>query len=56
MAPMPEELEHDDLDGCEIDFTPHAVDDEAADLLALFPDGVANPAKAEEWRGVFGDV
>lgn len=47
----------DMLDGCELDFTEDAVDDETAALLPLFPQGVDTPnleAKADEWRGVFG--
>jgi len=31
--------DRDDLDGCDLDFTEDAVDEETADLLALFPDG-----------------
>lgn len=42
----------DDLDGCEIgDVAPD--DDETADLRALFPDGVADEAKATEWNELF---
>lgn len=33
----------DFLDGCDIDFEAHAVDDETASLLPLFPDGADTP-------------
>lgn len=56
MAPPDAAVDDDDLDGCELDFKLDAVDEETADLLPLFPDGVADPAKAEEWKQVFGDV
>lgn len=35
----------DHLDGCEIDFTEHAITDEDADLAALFP-----PDQSDEQR------
>lgn len=40
----------DDLDGCVIDFAADPDDDETASLRPLFPDGVADPAKAAAWR------
>lgn len=40
----------DFLDGCDLDFTIDPDDDETAALRPLFPDGVADEAKAEEWR------
>lgn len=48
---MPE-LDDDALDGCELDFTLDPSSDEEIELLALFPDGVADDAKAAEWRAV----
>ena len=46
-------MPHDDeLDGCEADFAALAVPDEVADLLPLFPDGVASEAAAEAWRQI----
>ena len=49
------EVDDDALDGCELDFTQDAVDDETAELLPLFPKGLDTPdleAKASEWREV----
>lgn len=46
--------EDDEIDGCELDFAEDAVDDETVDLLPLFPDGVADDRRAEEWRELFG--
>lgn len=45
-----EDMLDDFLDGCDLDFTEDTVDDEEAELLALFPDGQADEAKAEAWR------
>lgn len=42
------------LDGCDLDFVPHANTNEEEQLLPLFPDGVADEAKAAEWRELFG--
>lgn len=49
----PSELvdENDELDASGLDFVEAAVDDETAELLALFPDG--DPAKADEWKELF---
>ena len=33
----------DELDGCAIDFEEHAVDEETASLLPLFPQGLDTP-------------
>lgn len=55
MTPEPD----DELDGCELDFAEHAVDDETVGLLPLFPQGENTPdleARAEEWRQVLGDA
>lgn len=41
-----------ETDGCELDFTVEADDDETAALRPLFPDG--DPAKAAEWHALFG--
>jgi hypothetical protein len=49
--PQPD-VDDDELDGCELDFTEDPNDDETAELLALFPDGVADPAKAAEWEAL----
>lgn len=52
-------MDHDDLDGCELDFAEDAVDDDTAALLPLFPQGADTPdleAKAAEWRQVLGDA
>lgn len=46
---MPELDDDDTLDGCDIDFAEFAVDDEVAEYLPLFPDAVADEAKASEW-------
>ncbi len=48
---MPERPDDDTLDGCSLDFTEDADDDETAALRPLFPDG--NPAKAAEWAELF---
>lgn len=42
--------EHDEIDGCELDFAAAAVDEDHAELLALFPDGKKDEAKAAEWQ------
>lgn len=45
---------HDDddmLDGCDLDFTEDADDEETSELRALFPDG--DPSTADEWKGLF---
>ena len=42
----------DFLDGCELDFGQDPDDDETASLRPLFPDGVADKAKAAEWRAL----
>ncbi len=47
---MPAPEDDDEIDGCEIDFTEHAVDDEVAELLALFPDSVADEDLARQYR------
>lgn len=39
----PDHEDDDQLDGCDIDFTEHAVDEETAALLPLFPDGPNTP-------------
>lgn len=47
----------DQLDGCEVDFAAHAVDDDTAAMLPLFPYGADTPdldARAAEWREVLG--
>lgn len=50
MAPEAHDHEDDDLlDGCELDFAAAAVDDETGELLALFPDGVADPERERAW-------
>lgn len=51
----PQHHDHDDdeLDGCDIDFEQHAVDDETASLLPLFPEGLDTPdldQLAEDYR------
>jgi len=38
-------------DGCELDFTEEADDDETASLRPLFPDG--NPNTEQAWRDLF---
>lgn len=44
----------DDMtDGCDIDFSEHADDEETASLRALFPDG--DPSTEAEWRELFED-
>lgn len=45
---MPD-LDDDTLDGCELDFKPHADDELTASLRALFPEGIPH----NEWDGVF---
>jgi hypothetical protein len=44
----------DFLDGCDLDFTIDADDDETASLRPLFPNGVADEAKAAAWRELAG--
>lgn len=46
--------EADDLDGCSVDLKADAVSDADLPYVALFPDGVADEAKAAEWRAVLG--
>lgn len=46
--------DNDLLDGCDLDFTADACTPEEESLLPLFPDGVADEAKAAEWRELFG--
>ena len=48
---MPDESDAPDTDGCELDFTEDADDDETASLRPLFPDG--DSSKEEEWRELF---
>lgn len=52
MTVMPDDVPADDdaFDLCDLDFTEFAVSDETADLLALFPDSVADEATAQRWR------
>lgn len=42
-------MDVDLLDGCELDFTEDADDEETAALRPLFPDGVPS----DKWAGVF---
>lgn len=49
---MPED--DDLLDGCELDFSADAVDDEEVEYLPLFPDGQVDEGVAGEWRALFG--
>lgn len=52
-APDGAPSEPDDLDGCDIgDVTPD--DDDTAEMRALFPDGVADEATADQWKELFG--
>lgn len=54
---MPGTDHDDEIDGCELDFAEHAVDDETAELLPLFPHGTDTPdleAKAAAWRELAG--
>lgn len=47
-------VERDDLDGCQaVQDSPDVDDDDTAELRALFPDGVADDTKADEWRQLF---
>ena len=48
---MPED-DDDFIDGCEVDFTEDPDDDETASLRPLFPDGLADEAKADEWKAL----
>ncbi len=50
MADPELDVDDDEIDGCELDFAEAAVDEDTAELLALFPDGVADEAKAAEWQ------
>jgi len=50
---MPEE-EGPETDGCELDFTEDADDEETAALRPLFPEGADSPTTEEQWREVFG--
>lgn len=46
---MTDPFDDDDfLDGCELDFTENADDEETAELRALFPDGVTH----DRWEEV----
>lgn len=49
---MGETETEDTIDGCDLDFTEDADDDETAALRALFPDGVAH----DGWEGVTFDA
>jgi hypothetical protein len=48
-------MDDDFLDACDIDFTEHAVTNEEAELLCLFPEGEVDHAKAEEWKALFSE-
>lgn len=54
MSGTPPAEDDDELDGCELNFAEDAVDDETAELLPLFPDGVADEEKARQWNELFG--
>lgn len=41
---------HDDVDGCSVDFTEDPDDDETAEFRALFPRGLDDAPKAQEWH------
>jgi hypothetical protein len=45
----------DDLDGCDLDFTPDAVDDATVEMLPLFPHGDpgGQDATPADWAEVF---
>lgn len=43
-----------EADGCDLDFTQHADDPDTVALRALFPTGEPDPARAAEWRQLFG--
>lgn len=48
------EPDDDLLDGCDLDFTEAPDDDDTAEMRPLFPDGVADEARAAEWRALGG--
>lgn len=50
-APEHDFLDQDDAEDSVADYDD---DDETAELRCLFPDGVADEAKAAEWKALFG--
>lgn len=42
----------DELDASGVDFAAEPTSDDELELMALFPDGVPDEARAEEWRAL----